>query len=52
MQCDFCESTLPDGEPVNLALLTHVETNESCREQLGFHLDNLNASWTPSMSGG
>jgi hypothetical protein len=52
MQCEFCDSELPDVEPENLALLQHVAANEPCHEQFDFLLENLNASWTPAMSGG
>jgi len=52
MQCEFCDAKLPEVEPDNLALLTHVAKRPECREQLGFLLENVNASWTRAMSGG
>ncbi|GEM_PF-5101471 len=52
MQCEFCDSELPDVEPENVALLEHVQESEPCHEQLGYLLENLHASWTPAMSGG
>lgn len=52
MQCEFCDARLPEVEPPNLALLAHVAKTPECRERFGFLLENLNASWTPAMSGG
>lgn len=52
MHCEFCDSALPDVEPENLALLQHVQENEDCNEKFGYMLENLEDSWTKSMSGG
>ena len=52
MECEFCASELSDAEPENLALLEHVQESQACNEQLGYLIENLNASWTPAMSGG
>ena len=52
MDCEFCHEALPDVEPENLALLTHVAEREACNEQFGYLLENLDASWTRAMSGG
>jgi hypothetical protein len=52
MDCEFCHSELPDVEPENLALLEHVQASEACNEQFGYLIENLNTSWTASMSGG
>jgi len=52
MHCEFCDSDLTDAEPENVALLDHVKESEACNEQLGYALENLQASWTPAMSGG
>lgn len=51
MHCEFCESSLPVAEPANVALLAHVQESRACREQFGYMIENLNASWTRSMSG-
>lgn len=52
MDCEFCHSELPEVEPENLALLQHVQESQDCNEQFGYLIENLNASWTPAMSGG
>lgn len=52
MHCEFCEASLPDVEPENLALLQHVSESEACNEQFGYLLENLDRSWTKAMSGG
>ena len=52
MHCEFCDASLPDVEPENLALLQHVAKTPECGEQFGFMIENLNASWTRAMSGG
>lgn len=52
MQCEFCAEQLPGSEPENLALLAHVGESEACNEQFQYLLENLQTSWTPSMSGG
>lgn len=52
MRCEFCESDLTDEEPANVALLGHVQETPECQERFNLYLENLNASWTPSMSGG
>ena len=51
--CDFCAECLDaDDEPANLGLLAHIGAREDCRQQFEHLLDNIRASWTPSMSGG
>lgn len=52
MHCEFCASSLPDTDPENLALLRHIGERQDCNEQYGYLIENLNASWTPNMSGG
>lgn len=52
MQCEFCDSALPESDPANIALLQHIARKEACAEQYEFLLENLNTSWTPNMSGG
>lgn len=52
MQCDFCDKTLSEAEPANLALLAHVQRNAACNAQFGYMIENLNTSWTRAMSGG
>lgn len=52
MNCEFCESQLPDVEPENVALLVHVQERSDCNEKFGYLLENLRSSWTPNMSGG
>lgn len=52
MHCEFCERPLASAEPENVALLRHVGESRACREQFGYLLENLRASWTPAMSGG
>lgn len=52
MRCDFCSTKLPDAEPANVALLRHVALAPACDKQFHFMIENLNASWTPAMSGG
>ncbi len=51
-QCDFCEASLTDAEPQNVALLQHLDRKDDCREQFEYMISNLNSSWTASMSGG
>ncbi|HVM45423.1 MAG TPA: hypothetical protein VM582_05755 [Candidatus Thermoplasmatota archaeon] len=52
MQCEFCDSELPDTDPENLALLAHITQRQDCNERFGYLIENLNASWTRNMSGG
>lgn len=52
MQCEFCDSSLPETDPANLALLQHIQQRQECNEQYGYLIENLNTSWTPNMSGG
>lgn len=52
MNCEFCESTLTDQEPANVALLVHVQERRDCNEKFEHLLENLRSSWTPNMSGG
>lgn len=52
MRCEWCGSALPETEPDNLALLGHVRESRACRDQFGYLLENVNASWTRAMSGG
>jgi hypothetical protein len=52
MDCEFCNETLPQVEPENMALLLHVQESEPCNEQFEYLLENLRSSWTPNMSGG
>lgn len=52
MHCEFCARTIAAGEAENVVLLRHVDDSASCREQYGYLLENLRASWTPAMSGG
>ena len=52
MHCEFCDQTLSDAEPENLALLRHVGERRACGEQYRFLLENLRSSWTLAMSGG
>ena len=52
MHCEFCDASLPEVEPENLALLTHVAKAPACNEQFGYMIENLDASWTRAMSGG
>ena len=52
MRCEFCESSLPETDPANLALLQHVAQRQECNEQYEYLLENLNTSWTRNMSGG
>ena len=52
MQCEFCDKTLSDAEPENIALLQHVARSAPCAEDYDYLLQNLDASWTLNMSGG
>lgn len=52
VECEFCDSPLALEEPENVALLAHLKTSPDCNEQFGYMIENVHASWTPSMSGG
>lgn len=51
-ECEFCETTLTPEEPANVALFAHLKNSPDCNEQFGYLIENIQTSWTPSMSGG